>query len=103
MIRKQLNMQFFFPETFHGFCDGQLTSNYRATCYWYLEALSDILWKMHIMWYVRCHCVDYWSESDQEEVDGSMTLKQESSYHCNPAVSLSLSLFLSLSVLSVGV
>lgn len=32
---------------------------------------------------------DYWSESDQEEVDGSMTLKQESTYHCNPAASSS--------------
>ncbi|KAM9440625.1 connector enhancer of kinase suppressor of ras 2 [Clarias gariepinus] len=32
---------------------------------------------------------DYWSESDQEEVDGSMTLKQESTYHCNPATSSS--------------
>ncbi|XP_056116022.1 connector enhancer of kinase suppressor of ras 2 [Rhinichthys klamathensis goyatoka] len=28
---------------------------------------------------------DYWSESDQDEVDGSMTLKQESTYHHNPS------------------
>lgn len=53
------------------------------------------------MWCVCRCCVDYWSESDQEEVDGSMTLKQESTYHCNPAVSCSLSL--SLSVLSASV
>ncbi|XP_066515401.1 uncharacterized protein si:ch211-26b3.4 [Hoplias malabaricus] len=32
---------------------------------------------------------DYWSESDQEEIDGSMTLKQESTYHCNPSASSS--------------
>ncbi|XP_036435911.1 connector enhancer of kinase suppressor of ras 2 [Colossoma macropomum] len=32
---------------------------------------------------------DYWSESDQEEMDGSMTLKQESSYHRNPSASSS--------------
>uniref|UniRef100_A0A3B1IYL7 Connector enhancer of kinase suppressor of Ras 2 n=1 Tax=Astyanax mexicanus TaxID=7994 RepID=A0A3B1IYL7_ASTMX len=30
---------------------------------------------------------DYWSESDQEEMDGSMTLKQESTYHRNPSAS----------------
>uniref|UniRef100_A0A672QEF6 Si:ch211-26b3.4 n=2 Tax=Sinocyclocheilus grahami TaxID=75366 RepID=A0A672QEF6_SINGR len=28
---------------------------------------------------------DYWSESDQDEVDGSMTLKQEATYHHNPS------------------
>uniref|UniRef100_A0A8C1GUA5 Uncharacterized protein n=1 Tax=Cyprinus carpio TaxID=7962 RepID=A0A8C1GUA5_CYPCA len=27
----------------------------------------------------------YWSESDQDEVDGSMTLKQEATYHHNPS------------------
>uniref|UniRef100_A0AAR2KR56 Uncharacterized protein n=1 Tax=Pygocentrus nattereri TaxID=42514 RepID=A0AAR2KR56_PYGNA len=32
---------------------------------------------------------DYWSESDQEEMDGSMTLKQESTYHRNPSASSS--------------
>uniref|UniRef100_A0A8C1GV01 Si:ch211-26b3.4 n=1 Tax=Cyprinus carpio TaxID=7962 RepID=A0A8C1GV01_CYPCA len=32
--------------------------------------------------------IDYWSESDQDEVDGSMTLKQEATYHHNPSVSI---------------
>lgn len=32
---------------------------------------------------------DYWSESDQEDIDGSMTLKQESTFHCNPTSSSS--------------
>jgi hypothetical protein len=39
-------------------------------------------------------CVsDYWSESDQDEIDGSMTLKQEGmssrcdTYHRTPSVS----------------
>lgn len=36
-------------------------------------------------------CLDYWSESDQDEVDGSMTLKQESTYHHNPSVSINTS------------
>ncbi len=33
-------------------------------------------------------CLDYWSESDQDEIDGSMTLKQEATYHHNPSVSI---------------
>lgn len=50
-----------------------------------------------------CVCVsasistlDYWSESDQDEVDGSMTLKQEGpsslcdTYHRTPSVSTSI-------------
>ncbi|KAK1787502.1 hypothetical protein P4O66_015916, partial [Electrophorus voltai] len=36
-----------------------------------------------------CPVTDYWSESDQEEMDGSMTLKQESTYHRNPSASSS--------------
>ncbi|XP_076847174.1 connector enhancer of kinase suppressor of ras 2 isoform X2 [Brachyhypopomus gauderio] len=32
---------------------------------------------------------DYWSESDQEDIDGSMTLRQESTYHRNPSASSS--------------
>uniref|UniRef100_A0A672MQE0 Connector enhancer of kinase suppressor of ras 2-like n=1 Tax=Sinocyclocheilus grahami TaxID=75366 RepID=A0A672MQE0_SINGR len=33
--------------------------------------------------------IDYWSESDQDEVDGSMTLKQEATYHHNPSATSS--------------
>uniref|UniRef100_A0A673HRV8 Si:ch211-26b3.4 n=1 Tax=Sinocyclocheilus rhinocerous TaxID=307959 RepID=A0A673HRV8_9TELE len=32
---------------------------------------------------------DYWSESDHDEVDGSMTLKQEATYHHNPSATSS--------------
>ncbi len=39
------------------------------------------------MWF-WCFCLDYWSESDQDEVDGSMTLKQEATYHHNHSVSI---------------
>uniref|UniRef100_A0A8C1LD73 Si:ch211-26b3.4 n=1 Tax=Cyprinus carpio TaxID=7962 RepID=A0A8C1LD73_CYPCA len=33
--------------------------------------------------------IDYWSESDQDEADGSMTLKQEATYHHNPSATSS--------------
>ncbi|XP_030648420.1 connector enhancer of kinase suppressor of ras 2 [Chanos chanos] len=32
---------------------------------------------------------DYWSESDQDDMEGSMTLKQETGYHRNPSASSS--------------
>lgn len=61
----------------------------------FLKRGTHFLVEKHVSESWNALLADYWSESDQDDIDGSLTLKQEASstlcdtYHRTPSVSYS--------------
>uniref|UniRef100_A0A6Q2WXJ7 Uncharacterized protein n=1 Tax=Esox lucius TaxID=8010 RepID=A0A6Q2WXJ7_ESOLU len=78
-------------------CHPKIKSFFFATdCLEEMNRCVSVLMFMCVVWYSCRFCVsDYWSESDQDDVDVSMTLKKEGpsslcdSYHHTPSVNSS--------------